>query len=422
MMNAPSSSAPIGLWRHPNFLKLWAGSTVSLFGSQITFLALPFTAVLLLHATAVQMSFLVFAETLPTLLVGLFAGVWVDRLLRRPLLLCTDIGRALLLGSVPIMSLLGWLRMEYLFLVAFLVGTLTFFFDAAYGAFLPTIIERTQLIEGNSKLEMSNLLANLAGPGLAGWLIQWVTAPLAIFVDALSFLISAYSVWTIRVQEDRPRPDEAASFWRDLGEGLSLLLKNSTLRAIAACGATLNFFGGMTDAVRVLFFVQVLHLGAISFGLMFSVASLSALLGAACNPWITRKLGIGPTILLSALTLAAGWLLIPLAGGPPAREISMIVVGALLFGISNTLFNVNALSLRQQITPNKLLGRVGSGMQFIGVGTLPLGALLGGMLGEFIGLRATFLVGCCGFFLAFLWTFFSPVRRLRLKASEEQLE
>ncbi len=421
-MNTPSSSAPAGLWRHPNFLKLWAGSTVSLFGSQITFLALPFTAVLLLHATASQMSFLVFAETLPTLLIGLFAGVWVDRLPRRPMLIIADVGRALLFGSLPILTLLGWLRIEYLFLVAFATGTLTFFFDTAYCAFLPTIVERKLLIEGNSKLEMSNLLANLAGPGLAGWLIQLVTAPLAIFVDTCSFLVSAFSVWTIHVQEAPSTSEESTNFWRDLREGLGVLLKNATLRSIAACGATLNFFGGITDVVRVLFFVQVLHLGAIFFGLMFSVASLSALVGAACNPWMTRKLGIGPTILLSAFTLAAGWLLIPLAGGPPGVEVSMIIVGALLFGVSNTLFNVNELSLRQQVTPTRLLGRMGAGMQFIGVGTLPLGALLGGVLGEHLGLRATFLIGCCGFFLAFLWTLFSPVRKLHVVTSEEHAE
>lgn len=421
-MNTKASATASGLWHYPNFLKLWVGSTVSLFGSQITFLALPFTAVLFLHVTAAQMSFLVFAQTLPALLIGLFAGVWVDRLPRRPFLIIADIGRALLLGSLPIVALLGLLRSEYLFVVAFLVGTLNFFFDAAYGAFLPNIISRQQLIEGNSKLEMSNLLANLAGPGLAGGLIQLLTAPLAIFIDSFSFLVSAFSIWLIRTQEIDRGSEAQSSFWRDLGEGLNVLLKNSTLRSIAACAATLNFFGGITDVVRVLFFVNVLHLSALFFGLLFSIASLSALLGAACNTWITRKLGIGPTILLSAFTLAVGWLLIPLAGGSPVVEISMIVVGALLFGISNTLFNVNELSLRQQIIPNRLLGRVGSCMQFIGVGTLPLGALLGGVLGDLIGLRATFLVGCCGFFLAFFWTFFSPVRRLRLETLEEQSE
>ena len=241
-----------------------------------------------------------------------------------------DLGRALLLGSLPVMALLGLLRIELLFVVAFLLGTLNFFFQAAYSAFLPSIVDRQQLIDGNSKLEMSNLLANLTGPALAGWLIQLVSAPLAILGDVCSFLVSACSLWSIHAHEHYVKSDEPASFWRDLTEGLGTLLSNPVLRAVAACNATLNFFGGITDVVRVLFFVQVLHLNAIFFGLMFSVASVSALLGAACNTWITRKLGIGPTILLSAFTLAAGWLLIPLAGGPPAVEISMIVVGALL--------------------------------------------------------------------------------------------
>jgi hypothetical protein len=338
------------------------------------------------------------------------------------MLLIADGGRALVLGSVPIAALLGRLSIDYLYVVAFVSGLLTVFFDAAYGAFLPSIVDRRLLVDGNSKLEMSNVLANLAGPGLAGWLIQLITAPLAIFADAFSFLVSAFAVWSIRVPEPRKTSAEQASFWQDLGEGLRVLLHDPTLRAIASCAATLNFFGGMSDVVRVLFFVDVLHLGALFVGLMFSVASLSALVGAACNPWITRELGIGPTLLLSAFTLAAGWLLIPLASGPLVLEITMIVLGALLFGISNTLFNVNELSLRQHSTPSDLLGRVGAGMQFIGVGTLPLGALLGGFLGGHIGLRATFLLGCCGLFLAFLWTYFSPARALRLPVDEEQPE
>ena len=401
------------LWRQPNFLKLWAGSTVSLFGSQITFLALPFTAVLVLHATVAQMGLLVLAETLPALLVGLFAGVWVDRLRRRPVLIAADIGRAILLGSIPGAALLGLLRIEYLYVVAFLTGTLTLFFDTAYGAFLPSMVEREQLIDGNSKLEVSRLVAGLAGPGLAGWLIQWLTAPIAIFIDAVSFLVSAFTVSIIRVQEPRPEAREQQSFWHDLGEGLRVVVRDPVLRAIAACDGTLNFFGGITDVVRVLYFVHVLHLGAAFFGIMFSIASISALAGALCNTWITRKLGIGPTILLAAFTLAAGWLFIPLAGGSRVLTIALIVVGALLFGVSNTLFNVNTLSLRQQVTPGRLLGRVGACMQFIGVGTLPLGALIGGALGEVLGLRATFLVGCGGLFLAFLWTLLSPVRKVR---------
>ncbi|HEU5230864.1 MAG TPA: MFS transporter [Ktedonobacteraceae bacterium] len=407
MMNTTPSPK---LWRHADFLKLWTGSTVSLFGSQITFLAIPFTAILVLHVSAAQMSFLVLAESLPSLLIGLFAGVWVDRWPRRPLLIVADIGRALLLGSIPLMVFLGLLRIEYLYVVAFLVGTLTLFFNVAYGAFLPALIDRKQLVDGNSKLEASNLLAQIAGPALAGWLIQLVTAPLAILVDACSFLVSACSLSMIRTQEQHPERKEIPHFWRDLGEGLRILVQDPLLRPIAACDATLNFFGGVMDVVRVLYIVQVLHLGAFFFGIMFSIASTSALVGSLFNSWITRKLGIGRIILLSAFTLALGWLLVPLAGGPAQVTIAVIVVGSLLFGISNTLFNVNTQSLRQQITPNELLGRVGSCMQFIGEGTLPIGALIGGVLGQALGLRTTFIIACCGLFLAFLWVLFSPVR------------
>lgn len=410
MMNTTPSPK---LWRHADFLKLWAGSTVSLFGSQITFLAIPFTAILVLHASAAQMSLLVLAESLPSLLIGLFAGVWVDRWPRRLLLIVADIGRALLLGSIPLMVFLGLLRIEYLYIVAFLVGTLTLFFNVAYGAFLPALIDRKQLVDGNSKLEASSLLAQIAGPALAGWLIQLLTAPLAILVDACSFLVSACSLGMIRTQEPRPERKELPHFWRDLGEGLRILVQDPLLRPIAACDATLNFFGGMMDVVRVLYIVQVLHLGAFFFGIMFSIASMSALVGSLFNSWLTRKLGIGCIILLSAFTLALGWLLIPLAGGPPSVTIAVIVVGSLLFGISNTLFNVNTQSLRQQITPNGLLGRVGSCMQFIGEGTLPIGALIGGVLGQALGLRTTFIIACCGLFFAFLWVLFSPIRGQR---------
>lgn len=408
MTNTTPSSA---LWRNPDFLKLWAGSTVSLFGSQITFLAIPFTAILVLHVTTTQMSFLVLAEFLPSLLIGLFAGVWIDRWPRRPLLIVTDIGRALLLGSIPLMVFLSLLRIEYLYAIAFLVGTLTLFFNVAYGAFLPSLVERKQLIDGNSKLESSNLLAQIAGPAFAGWLIQLITAPLAILADAFSFLVSAFSLCIIRAQEQRPERKERPHFWRDLNEGLRIVVQDPLLRPIAACSATLNFFGGIMDVVRVLYIVQVLHLGAFFFGIMFSIASTSALVGSLFNSWITRKLGLGRTILISTFTLALGWLLIPLAGGPPLVTIAIIAMGSLLFGISNTLFNVNTQSLRQQITPNELLGRVGSCMQFIGEGTLPLGALIGGVLGQALGLRTTFIIACCGLFLAFLWTLFSPARR-----------
>ncbi len=400
-----------GLWRHPHFLKLWTGTTVSLFGSQVTFLALPFTAVLILHATPVQMGLLTMANTLPALLGGLFAGVWVDRLRRRPLLISADLGRALLLGSIPVVALLGLLRIEYLYAVAFLAGALTVLFNVAYAAFLPSIVERERLIEANSKIEVSNTLSQMAGPGIAGALIQWLTAPLAIVVDACSFFVSAGFLLALRVQETKaPAREEEGSFWRELGEGLRVVFSDPLLRALAACCITLNGFGNIFDALLVLYFTRDLGLGAAFYGVLFAIASCSGLAGAIFNPWIVRRLGVGRTLLLSSALIGAGWLLLALAGGPPIVVIGVIALGALLFGIANTVFNVTFGSLQQQITPDHLLGRVRSCLLVLSLGAAPLGAVLGGILGQFFGLRAALLVGGIGISLAFVWVLLSPAR------------
>lgn len=402
-----------GLWHHQNFRKLWAGSTISLFGSQVTVLALPFAAALTLHATAVQMGLLAMAESLPTLLGGFIIGVWIDRLRRRPILISADIGRALLLCSIPVADLVGFLNIEYLLGVAFLVGTLTLVFNVAYTAFLPSLVESEQLVEANSKIEISNTLSQVAGPGIAGALIQALTAPIAIIVDALSFLLSAGCLCIIKVQETQHSSEEQQSFWQELVEGLQAVISNPSLRTIAACCATLNGFGGIKQAVLVLYFTRVLGWGAASYGFLYAIASVSGLLGAFFNARILRRLGTGPTLLLSALGIGVGWLLIPAVGNHSILTVPLIMLGALLFGISNTLFNVIGGSLEQQITPQRLLGRVNACMNVIGTGTLPLGALLGGYLGTILGLRTALLIAGGGLSLGFVWILLSPLRKLR---------
>ncbi|HEY7419686.1 MAG TPA: MFS transporter [Ktedonobacteraceae bacterium] len=402
-----------GLLSHSNFRKLWAGSTISLFGSQVTFLAMPFTAALILHATAMQMGLLTMAETSPTLLGGLFIGVWVDRLRHRPLLIGADIGRALLLGSIPIADLVGVLHIEYLILVAFLVGTLTLVFNIAYTAFLPSLVASEQLVEANSKLEISSTLSQIAGPGIAGALIQAFTAPIAIIIDALSFLFSAGCLSVLHVQKVQRLSEERQSFWHDLVEGLRVVINNPSLLTIAACCATLNGFGGIKQALLVLYFTHILGWGAAFYGVLFAIASVSGLFGALFNAWILHHLGTGSTLLLSALGIGVGWLLIPVAGIHSALTAPLIILGALLFGISNTVFNVTGDSLVQRITPQHLLGRVNACMNVIGVGTLPLGALLGGFLGTLLGLRTALLIAGCGLSLGFVWIQLSPLRKIR---------
>lgn len=398
-----------GLWHNPNFLKLWLGSTISLFGSQVTFLALPFTAALILHANATQMGILAAANTIPFLLVGLFAGVWVDRMRRRPLLIIADIGRALLLGSIPLVAYLGLLHMEYLYVVAFLVGILTLFFDVAYGAFLPSIVKHGELIEGNSKLQTSTAVAEFAGPSLAGVLIQLLTAPISLIVDALSFLASAISLFSLRVQETPPETKtEQHHFWSELVEGLRFTFTNPILRGVACSSGTLNFTGGVFDAILVLYITRVLHLGAVYFGVMYTIGSLSGIGAALLGQWASRRFGTARSAFISAILVAIGWLLIPLAHGVLLVVIAFLMTGMFIAGIGNTLYNITAQTLVQTTTPDSLLGRVRSGQTFIGLGSLPIGALLGGVLTNLFGIRVV-LLGACLLRFMLLAVFLMPL-------------
>jgi len=248
------------LWRHPDFLKLWAGQAVSQFGTQVTYLALPLTAALLLKATPVEMGVLAAAETLPIGLVGLFAGVWADRSRRRPMLIAADIGRAILLGSVPLAAAIGRLHIVQLYVVAFLVGVLSVFFGVAYAPFLLTLVQRERIVEGNSKLSMTESAANIAGPGLAGSLIQLATAPVAILADALSFLVSALSLGLIRSPEPAPpAPERRGSIRREIGDGFRVVTRDRVLRAIAGCTGTWAFFDTVVLAVLVLYVTRQLR-------------------------------------------------------------------------------------------------------------------------------------------------------------------
>ncbi|MBI4640198.1 MAG: MFS transporter, partial [Candidatus Tectomicrobia bacterium] len=253
------SSQSAGLLHHPGFMKLWIGQTISQFGSKITRTALPLTAVLVLEATPVQMGLLAALGSAPVLVVGLLAGVWVDRLRRRPILIAADLGRAVLLGLIPVSALLGLLRIEQLYIAALLVGILTVFFDVAYQSFLPSLVDREQIVEGNSKLGVSDSVTEIGGPALAGGLIQLVSAPITILLDAFSFLFSALFVGLIDISEPLPTPSEQRkSVWRDVVEGLRVVLGNPLLRAIAGSSSTFNFFGGFFGALYGLYAIREL--------------------------------------------------------------------------------------------------------------------------------------------------------------------
>ncbi len=405
-----------GLWHHADFVKLWAGQTVSLFGSQITFLALPLTAVLVLNATPAQMGFLTAAGALPSLLVGLFVGVWVDHYRRRPILIAADLGRAALLITIPIAAALGVLRIEHLYIVILLVGTFGLFFDVAHRSFLPPLVQREQLVEGNSKLEMSRSIAEIAGPGVAGGLVQLVTAPIAIAVDAISFLISALFLGLIQTPEPAPKPsDQQQSIWGEIGEGLKLVSGNRLLRAIAGCIGTLSLFNSVLETVFVLYLTRELGIGPGLLGLIFAGGSIGFLIGALLPGQVTRQFGLGLGIIGGLLLVGLSDLLIPLISGSTAIVVITITLATaqFFFGLGLVIFNTGQVSLRQATTPDHLQGRMNATMSFIVGAAVPLGGLLGGVLGETIGVRSTLWLAALGEILAALWLFLSPVRSLR---------
>ncbi|HXM52057.1 MAG TPA: MFS transporter [Candidatus Binatus sp.] len=403
------------LWRHPDFLKLWAGDTVSQFGSQVTLLAVPTVAILLLHAGPFQVGVLSALEFLAFPTLGLVAGVYADRLRRRPIMIACDLGRFLALGSIPLAFVLNFLTLEQLYLVALLTGIFTVFFDVSYQSYLPVLVDRTNLLEGNTKLEISRSVAQVSGPAIAGFLIQWIGGAKAVAIDALSFLASAVALSTIKQPEPPPRPTTASGatgFIPEIREGLDVVFKNPILWRIAGCTATFNFGSNMVfGAVFLVFAYRQLHLSAATVGIVFAIGSVGGLAGAFSAAWVARRLGVGPTL---GIASAVGGLAI--LATPLAQVIAPVVVLAalgFLEGLNGPIYNISQVSLRQAITPDRVQGRMNATMRTIVWGTIPLGAFIGGILGTGIGLVPTILLGGTLTLLSALWIFLGPVIRLK---------
>ncbi len=401
-----------GLWRNPDFVKLWAGQTVSMFGSQITGVALPLTAALYLDASPAQMGLLAAAGAVPFLLLGLPTGVWVDRRSRRPVL-AADLGRAVLLGLIPVLYLVDALGMAQLISIALLVGVCSVLFELASPSYLPSLIDREDLTEGNGKLRTSASVSEIAGPGAAGVLVQSVTAPIALVVDALSFLASAAGLLAIRRPEPPPSPrGHDMNARRDVVEGLRATFGSKTLRAGACSAATYNFFWNAIEAVLALYAVRQLGKGAGIFGLTFTIGAAGALLGSLLAAPVARRVGPGPAIIGSAALSCTGLLLLAFVDDPATGAV-LLVLAFFLRGVGPTGWNIHIASLQQSIVPIRLLGRMNASYLLLSLGAGSVGALLGGLLGGSIGLRPTLLIGTIGVALAWLWLPFSPLRRLR---------
>jgi MFS family permease len=404
-----------GLWLHRDFLVFWAGESVSLLGAQVSHLAVPLTAVLVLGATAEQMGLLGAAANVPFVIFGLLAGVWADRVRRRPLLIGVNLVSALLIGSIPLAAALGMLSMPLVYAVAFGIGAIDVIGTAAYQAYLPVLVGRRRLVDANSKVEISSSVAIVAGPTLAGVLVQLFSAPIAVALDALSFLVAAFGLSAIRRPEPPPLARARdARLVTEVREGLAVVLNDTRLRLIMLCGATHNFFlNGMLAALLVLYMVR-LGLGPAEIGLVFAAAGPGVLLGALLAGRLPRRLGIGPTIAhmqtltgLSRLTTAAA----ALVAGP--LVLPLLMTGEFLLGLARPIFNVNQVSLRQTLTPDRLLGRMNASIRFLMWSATPLGALAGGFIAGTFGLPVAVLIAALGGLAAAAWVYLPPVWRIR---------
>lgn len=400
-----------GLWRHADFRRLWAGETVSQFGTMVSQLALPLVAILALHASTWQVGVLTACETAAFVVVGLPAGAWVERMRFRSVLIVNDLLRAAVLAWVPVAQLLGVLTIEQLYVVALTTGVCTVFFDVAYQSYLPQLVDRELLVEGNAKLQASESVSHIAGPSLGGALIQALTAPYAVLVDAVSFLWSAAWVTRIKVRPPRPEPSPDAHLLREIRDGLRFVLSNRMLRAIAMCTSSANLFGSVISAAFYVFLARQLRLSPGVIGLLTSTAAVGGLIGALVAGRFAAKVGQGPAIWIASTVAGPCALVTPFV----QRDwtVGLLAVAQIAMWMGIVVYNINQVSFRQALRPPGLLGRMNATMRFLVWGTMPFGALLGGLLGSTIGVRGTLLAGAIGQSLTFLPVFLSPLRRMR---------
>jgi len=422
---------PTSLWHHPNFLKLWTSDTISQFGTQFSGYAIPFTA-LLLTSDPLAFSILNASAFIGFAVFALFIGVYVDRHRRQRIMTLANIGRGIFLGLIPLAAVTGTLTragMPLLYVVSFMVGLLTVFFDVSYQAILPSLVDRSQLVEGNSKLEWSRSGAQVVGPGMAGLVVQAVYPPLAIAIDATSYMASA-SVLS-RIKQDEIIKPSTASVWHDLKEGLAIVLKDKRLRSIAGSTATSNFFSNVIFSILILYLVRQLGYTAAVVGAIFLIGGLGAFGGIALSSRLTRLLGVGPVIITGMILGGLGTIPYALANSSLSAPIFsatgipvlgsfrldlnalILMMGGFVTSIGVVVYNINQVSLRQAIVPKSVQGRMNASMRWIVWGTIPAGAIAGGVLAEVFGLRAAIVIGVIGGLFSFLWVFLSPVRSLK---------
>jgi predicted MFS family arabinose efflux permease len=396
----------------PDFRKLWLGRSVSFVGSEITGVALPLAAVLLLEADASEMGWLVAAQNLPWLFFVLVAGVWIDRARRKPILVAANFGAAASLAAIPAAAYFDQLNMFVLGAAAFGAGTMAVWSNVADRAYLPALVGRDRLVAANSRIQFSFSLSRTIGPGVAGLLVQWLTAPIAILVDVASFVIAGTLIGTIRHHETRPPPRDA-HIVADILEGLKRVAHDPVLRPLVLCGALHNVCSMAIMAVYVLYLTQTLGFTPTLLGATLVAGGVGAALGSVVSGRLTERIGIGPALIGSQALTGLARLLIPLAAGPLVVVVLVLALSEFLLGAMRAIFNITQISLRQTVTETAYLGRVNATIVFLLWAPTPLGALAGGYLGDAIGLKATLWLAAGGVLASTALAYFSALRATR---------
>jgi MFS family permease len=409
------------LRRQSAFLRLWASVSVSVFGDQISALAIPLAAVLMLHASATEMGLLTALFWLPHLVFALPVGVWVDaRPVKRRVMVVSDVGRAALLASIPLAAAFDALSLEQLYVVVFLVGSCAVFFDLSYSSFFTATVPREQVLAANGRLSTSRAVAYVAGPSLAGVLVQVLTAPLAILADAVSFVASALFLRGARVDEPFHESRGVSALLRTK-EGIRILMHHPLLRGSVGCASTVNFFTFMIAAVYVLYASSTLGLSAGVIGITLGVGAVGALLGALVAPRIGRRIGLGPTIVLGCLLFSGPLVVLPFAAGSTLEKAAILCAVELVSGFGVMLFDTNSNSMTALAVPQRLRARIAGSSRVFNYGTRPFGALIGGMLAGAIGIRPMLLIAAIGAVSSVVWLLASPIAGTRELAAELDL-
>jgi MFS family permease len=404
-----------------NFNKLWLGETVSYFGTQITNVAFPLTALVILHATAMELGIINALTFLPFLLFTLFIGVYVDRRSKKMILMTSNIARALLLLCIPIAYWFGLLSIWFMYVITFSIGIFTIAFDAAFQTFIPELIPTNQLVKANAKFISSSSTATVAGPGLGGYLTQIFNSVIAILINVFTFLFSAICIWKIDSKEmPIKQTQQRLNMKKDIFEGIVFILKHPYIRPITLEAATYNIFSEMIMTLILIYAKQDLHLSAGVIGLFFSFDGIGAILGSILTGFVVKKIGIGPATIISMVVACCGPLFILFNSGSSTIISIIIMIGFFFNGIGLGLSNVTCTTIRQTIIPKNILALSLTSSRLLTWGPIPIGALLSGWLGDSIGLRAALLVGVIGLPFAAVWPLAS--RLWKLKSVEEYSE